>query len=277
MNPSATQHALLPFDDGGLVRYEGRPTTPHLLRILELVQSERDPEFRFLSHDPIPFTPLARPLAETRVALITSAGLHPRSAARFGVLELPYGDTDFRLVPHDTALEQLDLEAPYLDRKFVTSDPEVALPRAALERLHQQGLVGPPAPRHASFCAGILRPFPGLRESVANLHAILVEDGVGAAVLCPTCPTCVQTAGLVGGLLEARGLPTVSLSLLPELSAITGVPRTLALHFPFGAPLGDPHNADLHAAVLTQALDLLASAKSPGIIHSSDLAWRRPL
>lgn len=267
--------AAPPFEDGGLVRFEGTPESPHLARILELVRTERDPAFRLLRRDPIPFAPLARPLAEARVALVTTAGLHLRGAPAFTVLEQPFGDTSFRVLPNDAPREELDLDAPYLDRKFVTEDPEVALPRRALGRLHRRGLVGPPAARHASFCGGILRPFPGLRASAEALLAHFAEDGVDAAVLCPTCPTCVQTAGLVAGELEARGLPTVSLSLLPELSRITGVPRTLLLRFPFGAPCGDPHNGGLHEAVLTEALELLRDAAGPGTMRASGLAWRR--
>lgn len=265
----------MPFDEGGLEPYRGVPGTAHLARILELITSERDPDFRFLTRAPIPFARLERPLSAARIALVTTAGLHPRGVPRFGVLELPYGDTSFRAIPHDLPLEELDLDAPYLDQKFVTTDPEVALPRRALDALHQAGRVGPPAARHASFCAGVLRPFPGLRASAAELLSMLRADGADAAIFAPTCPTCGQTAGLVAGELEAQGLPTVCLSLLPELSTITGTPRTLALHFPFGAPCGDPGNEALHRAVLEEALDLLVTADTPGTLRHSTLAWRR--
>lgn len=264
-----------PFDNGGLQRYAGTPENPHLARILDLIRTERDPSFALLRRAPIPFAPLARPLAEARVALVTTAGLHLRGDEPFTVLENPVGDTSFRVVPHAASAADLDVEAGYVDAKYVRLDPEVGLPRAALEHLHRQGLVGPPAPRHVSFCGGILRPFPGLRRSSERLRAMFAEDCVDAVLLCPTCPTCVQTAGLVAGELETLGLPTVSLSLLPELSAITGVPRTLALHFPFGAPCGDPGNSELHAAVAAQALELLVEASEPGLVRGSTLAWRR--
>lgn len=266
---------LPPFDDGGLQRYRGTPENPHLARILELIRAERDPEFELLRRTPIPFTRLERPLSGARVALVTTAGLHLCDDDPFTVLEDPVGDTSFRVLPHGTPPDALDLAAGYVDAKYVRLDPEVGLPQAALERLHGEGRVGEPAPRHASLCGGILRPFPGLRRSAESLRAMFAEDGVDAVLLCPTCPTCVQTAGLVAGELEALGLPTVSLSLLPELSAITGVPRTLALHFPFGAPCGDPGNPALHAAVVAEALSLLAETTEPGGVRGSNLAWRR--
>ena len=122
MSALVEERERLPFDDGGLARYAGTPETAHLARILELVRSERDADFALLQNDPIPFARLARPLAETRVALVTTAGLHLATDARFRVLELPYGDAGFRLVPQDAPAAKLDLDAPYLDRKFVATD-----------------------------------------------------------------------------------------------------------------------------------------------------------
>ena len=75
----------------------------------------------------------------------------------------------------------------------------------------------------------------GVVESVLSL---LREDGAGAVVLLPTCSLCVQTVGLLARALEEGGLPTVAISMLPELSARVGTPRTLAVRFPFGAPCG---------------------------------------
>jgi glycine/betaine/sarcosine/D-proline reductase family selenoprotein B len=263
------------FDSGGLRRYAGTPRTPLLQRVLDLMHAEKDAEFAYLQREPIPWCELRQPLERTRVALITTGGLHRAGEPRFRVLEDPFGDTSFRVVPHGTRREELDLEALYVDRKYTTDDPEVALPMKALEALHRDGKVGAPAARHYSFCAGIVRPFPGLRESVERLAPLLAQDEVGAVILLPTCATCVQTVGLLAGELEERGFPTVALSLLPELSEIVGVPRTLALHFPFGAPCGDPGHGELHRAVLSEALELFATAREPGEIRASSLAWRR--
>ena len=70
-------------------------------------------------------------------------------------------------------------------------------------------------------------------------------------------------------------MPTVSLTLIPELTRIVGAPRTLSVRFPFGAPAGDPGNAPMHRAVLLEALRLLLEAREPGTLRESILAWRR--
>jgi glycine/betaine/sarcosine/D-proline reductase family selenoprotein B len=179
------------------------------------------------------------------------------------------------MIPHGTPSRLLALDAPYVDQKYTPADVEVALPMAALGELHREGHIGAPAPNHASFCGGILRPLPGLADSVESLHRALRDDGTTGVILLPTCSICVQTTCILARELEKRGMPTVAISLLPELSAIVGAPRTLVVRFPFGAPAGDPGNGDLHRAVLSEAIDLLLEAKAAGEVRTSALAWRR--
>ena len=263
-----------PEASGGLERYAGELETPLLARLLAFVREEKDPSFAFLHRRHVPWTSLGKPLREARVALLSTGALHLRGDARFRAMEEPLGDTSCRAVPHLAPVADLDLEAPYLDPKYTVHDPEVALPRRALDELARRGVVAGATARHHSFCGGVLRPFPGLRESLDRVEPLLRQDGADAVVLVPTCSICVHTVALLAGELEERGFPTVALSLLPELSRIVGVPRTLAVHFPFGAPCGDPGNAALHAAVLGEALAMLEEAQ-PGEVRTSALAWRR--
>jgi len=220
-------------------------------------------------------TDLGRPIlyvGETQ--LLTTGGLHDRNDAPFRALEEPLGDPGFRVIPHLHPKEALALDAPYVEQKFAPKDPEVALPMAALQALHEAGVVGPPGRRHFSFCGGVVRPYPGIAESCETIAGMLREDGAVAAVLLPTCSICVQTVCIAARELEARGFPTVTISLIPELTRIVGAPRTLAARFPFGAPCGDPGNASLHRAVLREAMELLVSLDGPGEIRASAHSWR---
>jgi hypothetical protein len=253
--------------------WTGALETPLLRRIEADVRAGPWPEFRFLERRPIPWCP--PPAARARVALVTSAGLHLAGARRFRALEEPLGDASLRRLPHAAADAELDLAAPYLDTKFLALDREVALPRRALERLVERGLAGGVAAHHYSFCGGVLAPYPQLSASADELLAGLREDEVDAVVFVPTCSICVQTLSLAAAEIEERGLPTVTIALLPELARIAGAPRALSTHFPLGAPLGDPGNGALHEAVLAEALELLHSASAPGTQRTSELRWRR--
>ena len=60
--------------------------------------------------------------------------------------------------------------------------------------------------------------------------------------------------GLIARALEARGLPTLSISCLWEVSQAFKPPRTVFLDFPLGCPAGKPNEADLQRDILRAAL-----------------------
>ena len=73
--------------------------------------------------------------------------------------------------------------------------------------------------------------------------------------------------------LEARGIPTVALSMIPELTRAVGVPRLAGISYPMGRPLGQPHDADGQRAVLRQLLEVLASATGPDTYVELPFVW----
>ena len=74
--------------------------------------------------------------------------------------------------------------------------------------------------------------------------------------------------------LEAGGLATVALTMIPELTELVGAPRALAVRFPFGAPFGDPGGASLQRSVLSEALALVDRVAEPGRVRESVARWR---
>ncbi len=79
--------------------------------------------------------------------------------------------------------------------------------------------------------------------------------------------------GLVQRVLEASGLPTVALSMIPDLTRAVGVPRLAGISYPMGQPFGRPHDGDGQRAVLRAALDVLATAREPGTYVELPFAW----
>jgi D-proline reductase (dithiol) PrdB len=259
----------------GFERFDG-PFEDRLLgRLVELIRGGADPEFAYVRRTVVPWTEPRAPVASLRIALVTTAGLHRRDDAPFRALDEPLGDPSFRRVAHLTDRNDLALDAGYVDPKYTAVDPEVALPMRALERLRERGVVGSVAARHYSLVGGVIRPLPGLLESAEAVARELREDGADAVVVAPNCSICVQSAALFAGELEARGFATVCLTLIPELTRTVGAPRSLGIHFPFGAPFGDPGNEELHAAVLGEALELLATTRAPRSHVDSRRAWRK--
>lgn len=76
--------------------------------------------------------------------------------------------------------------------------------------------------------------------------------------------------------LEAAGLSTILVTMMPFWAEKIGVPRTLAVEFPFGHTLGQPHDAAQQMRVIRQALAVLETAEAPGTIVHSPETWPVP-
>lgn len=76
--------------------------------------------------------------------------------------------------------------------------------------------------------------------------------------------------------LEAHGLSTVLITMMPFWAEKIGVPRTLAVEHPFSQTLGQPHNREQQMHVVREALRVLESAKVAGTITHSTSQWPVP-
>lgn len=135
---------------------------------------------------PVPWAPLRRPLAECRVALVSSAGFvlptqAPFDASRRG------GDASFRIVPGDVEVKTLvdTHRSESFDHTGMRRDPNLALPIERLRELNQAGRIGSVSDRHLSFMGSITAPGRLVRETAPEAARRLVEDGVDAALLVP--------------------------------------------------------------------------------------------
>ena len=79
--------------------------------------------------------------------------------------------------------------------------------------------------------------------------------------------------GLVQRIIEASGISTVAISMIPDLTRAVGVPRLAGIGYPMGRPLGRPHDADGQRAVLRAMLNLLASASGPDNYVELPFEW----
>ncbi len=74
---------------------------------------------------------------------------------------------------------------------------------------------------------------------------------------------CHQAVGLIQAELERRGIPTASVTMLPEVTAAVRPPRALSVPFALGYPLGQPGAVDLQSEVLRQLLRLTSRDDVP--------------
>ena len=71
---------------------------------------------------------------------------------------------------------------------------------------------------------------------------------------------------------EEHGLSTVLVTNGPFFGGI-GVPRTVAVEFPYGHMLGYPEDRAMQMQVIEAAVEMLEKAKEPGAMRELDIEW----
>lgn len=127
------------------------------------------------------FTRLNKPLAEARVAIVTSASLHRPDQDRFNM-----ADTSFRAFDrHDRNLI-MGHWSPNFDHSGFQMDLNVVYPIDRLEELAADGVIGDVAPRHFAFAGNQPETVSELRlDTGPACAAQLIADGVDVVVLTP--------------------------------------------------------------------------------------------
>ena len=136
--------------------------------------------------DPVPWTPLGKPLPECRLALVSSAGFvvpgqQPFDAAVRG------GDVSFRDIPADVDVRTLvdTHRSESFDHSGLRQDPNVAFPIDRVRELVARGRIGSVNHSHLSFMGSITAPGRLVRHTGPEAARRLVADGVDVALLVP--------------------------------------------------------------------------------------------
>lgn len=81
--------------------------------------------------------------------------------------------------------------------------------------------------------------------------------------------------GLIQREIEKAGIATVGISIVRDYTEKVKPPRTVALRWPFGHPLGEPGKVLQQKVVVMAALRALYQIKTPGEIIDLPFRWRR--
>jgi D-proline reductase (dithiol) PrdB len=106
--------------------------------------------------EPIPFTPLAKPLSDCRFALVTTAGLYhapkePPFDTEREKREPMWGDPTFRRFPRDVRQEDVGASHLHTNNRDLLLDMNIALPVRRFLELESDGVIGSLAPTSYSF------------------------------------------------------------------------------------------------------------------------------
>ncbi|MBI4328014.1 MAG: hypothetical protein HY674_22515 [Chloroflexi bacterium] len=136
--------------------------------------------------DPVPWTLLRKPLAECRLALVSSAGFTLPNQPPFDE-SIRGGDPSFREIPSDTNVQILieTHRSESFDHTGLRRDPNVAFPMDRVRELAEGKLIGSVNRRHLSFMGSITAPGRFVRDTVPEAARWLVQDSVDVALLVP--------------------------------------------------------------------------------------------
>ena len=139
--------------------------------------------------DPVPWTPLAKPLSECRFALVTTAGVYmkdtdPPFDAEREKREPMWGDPTYRRFPPDVRQEQVGASHLHLNNRDILADLNIVLPVQRFREMEAAGEIGSLATSYSFM--GYQPDNREWRERYGpEVAGLMKEEAVDAALVTP--------------------------------------------------------------------------------------------
>ncbi|MGI9482775.1 MAG: glycine reductase [Hyphomicrobiales bacterium] len=233
--------------------------------------------YRWAKFDEVPFSPLAKPLGECKVALVTTAVPYRPEFGEQGP-GAPYnGSAKFFDVYKSPTAGDPDVRISHIayDRRHTSAqDKNTWFPLEELKRAQASGRIdavsenffGLPTNRSHNITQTVDCP---------RLLELVLADGADCAIIVPNCPVCHQSAAFAARHLEVNGIPAVVMGCAKDIAERAGVARFLFSDFPLGNSAGKPHDLPSQAKTLELALNLLEEAAAPRTTWNSPIKWSK--
>lgn len=153
-----------------------------MVRLADLPEVERE-HLLAKACDPFESRPWVEgpPLAQRRVAIVTSAGLHRIDEQAFSMVDLSY-----RVIPGSIRAEDLTMthSSVHFDRTGFREDVNLVFPIDRLRELEDEGVIGSVADYHYSLMGAGWLPHQ-IEPTMREIARLLRADEVDAVCLVP--------------------------------------------------------------------------------------------
>jgi D-proline reductase (dithiol) PrdB len=137
----------------------------------------------------IPWTGMKKPLNRTSLALVTSAGISLKSDPPFNMerekREPLWGDRSFRMIPRETAAQDINVNHLHINTGYILEDINVVLPLGRMSEFEREGVIGRLAPTCYSFYGYQWQNTDFIEQAIAPMAGRMLEEGVEAVLLTP--------------------------------------------------------------------------------------------
>ncbi|MGH9800125.1 MAG: glycine/sarcosine/betaine reductase selenoprotein B family protein [Blastocatellia bacterium] len=134
-----------------------------------------------LSRKCVPFTPLDRELAKSRVVLVTAAGVHRKDQEPFNIAD-DLGDLTFRVVNGDAESSELMVTHHHYDHSDADQDINCVFPLELLREFQAEGLIGEVGKEHVGYM-GYTMQLKKMYDEIAPQMAEYVDKKCKADVV----------------------------------------------------------------------------------------------
>ncbi len=217
-------------------------------------------KYPYVKNQRAPFTPARRALPMLNLALISSAGTYID-----GTPEFVGEDLSYREIPIEVDASDLRFAAKGYDPTAVTQDNNSLLPIERLLEFERNGIIGQLNGVFWSFSGYITNAASVAEELGPKLVERLQRYEVQAALLVPASRVCHQSVGLVARMIEAAGIPTMTIAVVKDIVESVRPPRVALYNGELGSVAGKPNFPEHQRRILDESLRLIEPMDQPGI------------
>ncbi len=142
--------------------------------------------YRWRRIDPVPWAPLKKSVAQSRLVLVSSAGIVTSEQKPFDN-SIRGGDPSIREIPSDVDVSTLieTHRSDAFDHTGIRQDPNLAFPADRLRELSAAGIIGSLNHRYLSIMGSVTAPGRLIKKTIPQVVPKLVDDRVDIALLIP--------------------------------------------------------------------------------------------
>lgn len=137
----------------------------------------------------IPWTPMAKPLNQTTITLVTSAGISLKTDPPFDMerekREAIWGDRSYRAIPKGATEKEIDVNHLHINTSYIKQDINVILPLGRMAEFEQEKIIGRLAPTTYSFYGFQWQSTDFLKEAIEPISKKMKLEGVEAVLMTP--------------------------------------------------------------------------------------------